>query len=118
MRRAVRRDNSEKPIVAALEAAGAIVLKRLPVDLLVYYKGSWRLLEAKTPKASRSPAMLRRQKEQAAFIKAFGIPVVTEPASALAAIGATPLPTQGVSPDSLPPRRQTGFHVIPEFETP
>ena len=118
MRRAVRRDNSEKPIVAALEAAGAIVLKKLPVDLLVYYRGSWRLLEAKTPKASRSPAMLRRQKEQAAFIKAFGIPVVTEAGSALAAIGATPLPTQGVPADIPVARRQTGFYVIPEFETP
>lgn len=81
-----RRDAAEPGIVSALQAVGAHV-ERLhePVDLLVHFRGTWRLLEVKTPKKARD----KRQQKQADFCAEFRIPYVRTPAEALRAIGAT-----------------------------
>ena len=70
MRYAARKDSTEKPIVAALRAAGASVeVLGLPLDLLVGYRGVWGILEvkasaaaekAKTPTRARQLAFAER----------------------------------------------------------
>lgn len=86
MRRAARRDKSEAGIVKALEAVGAFVYRLTqPVDLLVYYRERWTLIEIKTPGAD----MNRKDREaQRVFCQTFGVPLVTTPEEALRAIGA------------------------------
>ena len=84
MRRAAKRDLSEPAIVDALQKLGALVYRELPVDLLVFYRGRFMVLECKTegqPKHSR-----KRCKGQDDFIKATGCPVVKTPEMALTAV--------------------------------
>ena len=57
-----RRDSNEKPIVEALEAVGAKVMRLDDVDLLVYFRDKLYLLEVKTPKG-------RLNKKQAKFFR-------------------------------------------------
>ena len=60
---AKRRDANEKDVVAALERAGALVLRLdVPCDLLVGLRGVWRLVEVKDgskPKSEPSNEELR-----------------------------------------------------------
>lgn len=85
MRRAARVDQSQKCIVAALRAAGAFVyIIGRPVDLLVRYRGSWSLLEAKS-EGTRPRADQIAQRE---FCALHDVPVVRTPTEALQAIGA------------------------------
>ena len=87
-RRAAKRDAAEPDIIEALEKAGAFVYRlNQPVDLLVQYRG-WHLLEVKTPGNHAGKAGDKRQEAQAAFCKAFNVPVVRTPDEALEAIGA------------------------------
>ena len=119
MRYAARTDTTQKDIVAALRQAGAFVwIIREPVDLLVWYQGKFSLMDAKSPKKT-SHRRLDSQKDQDALCKAFDIPRPTSPEAALAAIGATPPLPLGPEPTPAAPapaRRQTGFHVIHEYE--
>lgn len=87
MRRAARRDKSEAGIVKALEAVGAFVYRLTqPVDLLVYYRERWFLLECKTTGVNR-PSKTKTE-GQRVFCQTFGVPIVTSIDAALAAIGA------------------------------
>lgn len=47
MRYAAKRDTTEEPIVRALRKVGALVLRLDKFDLLVFYKGSLFMLDAK-----------------------------------------------------------------------
>lgn len=86
MRRAARRDASEKGIVDALEAAGVFVFRLTrPVDLLCFWRDRWFLLECKTPK--RHKQTVQSELDQQAFCRAFSIPVVSTPNEALEAVG-------------------------------
>ena len=84
MRRAAKRDLAEPAIVAALEAAGAVVFRHLPVDLLIHYRDRWQLLEIKTP-GSHPDA---RQRAQQAFLRSTGTKIAKTPEEALRALGA------------------------------
>ena len=85
---AKRRDSNEAEVVAALEAAGAVVCRLdRPVDLLVGCNGLWTVLEVKRPKGG-----LRDGQE--AFLRlaaSRGLPayVVFSAEDALRAVGAT-----------------------------
>ena len=83
MRRAARRDIAEGPIVEALLAIGAQVVRNLPTDLLVRYRGVLYLLEVKTPGVYPDP----RQRAQRAFLAGWNVPIVKTPLAALTAIG-------------------------------
>ena len=87
-RYAKKRDLSEPAIVAALEAAGAIVFRiDRPVDLLVGWGQRWVLIECKTGKRRASPeqtATLGR-----CYAHALPIYLVRSPEDALQAIGAS-----------------------------
>lgn len=86
---AQKRDNSEPDIVDALEKAGVLVWRKLPVDLLYFYRGKFGLLEIKTPKGKKGQVWAdKRQEEQAALCKALGISKPTTPEEALQAVGA------------------------------
>lgn len=81
-RYAKKRDSNERPIIEALESAGAEVwvLDR-PVDLLIRFRRQWHLMEVKTEKG-------RLTDEQEKFVTSTGCPVVRTPMDALKAIGA------------------------------
>lgn len=54
---AKKRDDCERGIIQALEAAGALVIQLdQPLDLLVGYGRAWWLLECKQPKGKLTPA--------------------------------------------------------------
>ncbi len=79
---AKRRDAAEKDIVQALEAIGCLVYRLdQPVDLLVWWKNQWKLLEVKTRKRNDQPA-------QDEFRALTNTPIVKDVQSALIAIGA------------------------------
>lgn len=88
-----KRDQSEKPIVKALEAAGWTVYRELPVDLLALKRTAAgvtvRLLEAKTAQGKRNPkARVRKdQVVQNEFCARWSIPKPTTPIEALLAVG-------------------------------
>jgi hypothetical protein len=90
---AKKRDASEPAIVEALEAAGCMVWKHLPADLLVRVPsdkpGVFRVLECKTPQGKRNPSLRldKRQTEQAEFVAQTGTPYVTSDVEALQALG-------------------------------
>jgi hypothetical protein len=87
MRRAAKRDLAEQPIVQALKQIGAQVwLLDYPVDLLVYFRERWFLLEVKTGKGK----VRKEQTAQRNFIESTNAPIVRTPIEALRAIGATP----------------------------
>ena len=85
MRRAARRDEAERPIVQALEAAGCIVYRSLPSDLLIHRRrwgpGWFRVQEVKTPGGK---GVRRSQKDQATFLADTGTPIVRTPEEAIA----------------------------------
>lgn len=81
MRRAARRDTTEKPIVKALRQVGAQVLHLTEFDLLVLYRGKLFMLDAKTGKG-------RTTLTQAALLaKGWPLCFVRDEMEALAAIG-------------------------------
>lgn len=77
MRRAARTDANKAEIVAALREAGATVWDlRLPVDLLVGYKGQTWLYELKDGR--KPPSAQKLTKLQSTFMASWtGGPVVT-----------------------------------------
>ena len=85
----MKRDDSEKDIVAALEKAGFRVWRDLPVDLLTWRpdKG-FQLLENKTPTSTGKRRKRRDQEAQEAFVKLTGTPIALTPEEALKALGA------------------------------
>ena len=84
MRRAARRDTAEAPIVAALEAVGAMVVRlNWPIDLLVRHKRKVWLMEVKS-----GPHLRKDQQAQREFCRAWEVPIVRTPDDALAVIGA------------------------------
>lgn len=87
MRRAAKRDLVEPAIVEALQAAGWQVWRELPCDLLCFKAGTWRTLEAKSPRNKRGdPKHDKRQAKQDAFLALTGTPRVTSAEQALAAL--------------------------------
>ena len=88
MKYAARRDLSEPAIVAALEAAGCSVYRKLPVDLLVWHprfgKNNFMLVEVKSPQKRGERRSRKDQPEQDAFCQKHGVPYVV---SAEAAVG-------------------------------
>lgn len=70
-RRAARRDENEPQIVAALEAAGAVVeLTSKPLDMIVLVNGVIALADVKKPKTGRLT------EDQEAFLEKFdGAPI-------------------------------------------
>lgn len=89
-RYATNSDKTQGEIVKALRKAGwqVWVIKR-PVDLLCWRLGvGFRLLECKSPANKRGdPKIDKRQVEQNDFIELTGVPRVTSPEQALAALG-------------------------------
>lgn len=92
--------HSEKPdaptqkIVDEMRALGFVVehIGR-PVDLAIshpsWLPNTWRLVEVKRPANKRgSPRLDKRQKAQAAFVAAHGIPYVTSTKQLIEALGA------------------------------
>jgi hypothetical protein len=70
-----KRDEAEDPIYAALTAAGVMVYRHLPSDLLLY-RESWgknwfRILEVKS-----GPRLDKRQENQRKFMLYTGVPIV------------------------------------------
>jgi hypothetical protein len=84
-----KRDSSEKAIVEALEAAGYLVYRELPCDLLVFKAGRFQCLEVKSPRNRRGdPRHDKRQEAQTAFLALTGTPVAVTAEAALRALGA------------------------------
>jgi len=64
MRRAAKRDESEKDIVDALRKAGASVVRMdKPVDLLIGFAGATYLAECKTPKTHYGKTLNANQQD-------------------------------------------------------
>lgn len=89
-----KRDQSEKPIVEALEKAGWEVHRKLTVDLLCLKRMTdgqvqMKLLEVKTAQGKRNPkAPVRKDRQvQNEFCQRWGIPKPTTPIEALLAVG-------------------------------
>lgn len=86
-----RADESQSPIIEALEKAGWHVwIIGRPVDLLAWKEGKgFRCLEAKTARGKKNPKAVidKRQKEQIDFIQKTGTPRVTSAEEALLAVG-------------------------------
>jgi hypothetical protein len=90
--RANKRDRNEPEIVAALEAIGCTVIRLdLPLDLLVYYKKKFWLLEIKAEGG-------RLTKGQREFIERHPGPVavVREPEEAIRIVTGASVEMQGV----------------------
>lgn len=86
-----RIDDTQKAIVAVLEATGWQVFTRLPCDLLLYRGGVWKTLECKTAKnKSNDPKLDKRQKKQAEFLAATNTPIAVTPQQALEAVKVGP----------------------------
>ena len=94
MRHAARVDATQASIVAALQAAGAVVwVLGLPVDLLIGIKAAnglkFAFMECKTPQGKRNPKPGRTTDLQERFFAAFpGYPIalVDGPEAALRAL--------------------------------
>jgi hypothetical protein len=80
-----KRDACEPDIVEALERVGVMVWRKLPCDLLTFYRGLWLPLEIKDPWARPD----KRQREQQEFLALTKTPIVRTPESALAVVRAT-----------------------------
>lgn len=86
LRRAARSDSTQRPIVAALRAAGAqVYVLGKPVDLLVRYRGKLYLGDCK-PLTWKKPR--KDQAAQTAWMEAWEVPVWRTPDDALSTIGA------------------------------
>ncbi len=82
-----RKDASHESVVEALRAAGVEVIPiGRPVDLLLYTRSGWSLMEVKREGYKRPR---KDQQKQTEFIAKHGIPVVRTPVEALAALGLT-----------------------------
>ena len=85
-----KRDRNEPEIVGALRAAGYLVYRDLPVDLLVrhpHWENSvFMALETKVPQKRGGIRKRRDQPKQEAIVKLCGIPRVTTAATALEAV--------------------------------
>lgn len=79
-----KRDECEPAIVEALEKAGVQVWRKLPCDLLTFYRGRWLPLECKDPGVKRR----NDQPKQNAFIDSTGTPIVHTADDALLVVGA------------------------------
>jgi hypothetical protein len=90
MRRAAKVDATQKDIVDALRKAGAQVwVIKQPVDLLVYFRGRWQPMEAKTGRGKKLAVYRdKRQEAQSEFLDSTGCPIVRTPEEALRALGA------------------------------
>jgi hypothetical protein len=86
-----KRDQSELPIVHALEQAGCKVYRKLPCDLLVRLPrdppGVLRILEVKTPTKAGKLRLNKSQAQQAKFVSDTGCPYVVNAEQALQALG-------------------------------
>lgn len=82
---AAKRDAAEPEIVEALQEVGAKVSRKLPIDLLVHFRGRFFCLEVKTPGEPKHSS--KRCKEQDAFLAETSATIVKTKAEALAAIG-------------------------------
>jgi hypothetical protein len=81
-RYAMRVDNTQTPIIAALRAIGVSVwIIGSPCDLLTYYRGRWLPMECKTGKKAR-----KDQEKQTAFLMHYNVPRVTTPEQAIEAV--------------------------------
>lgn len=91
MRRAAKRDRTERPIIDGLAAHGIRTWQLdFPCDLLCHMPdGTWRVLEVKTPCGKRNPKPKQRsdQPEQSKFLRETNTPVVTSLEDALTALG-------------------------------
>lgn len=68
-RYAARTDANQAPIVRALQTAGASVwVIRLPLDLLVGYRGQTALIEVKTTQGKREPKPSKHTQLQKDFM--------------------------------------------------
>ena len=79
-----RRDDTEPAIIEALEAAGWLVWRDLPVDLLCYHPAldTFKTLECK----SEDKPLVPKKGKQLEFVMATGCPIVKTPEAALAAL--------------------------------
>jgi hypothetical protein len=86
-RQAAKRDDNEGPIIRALEAAGAVVVRLAqPCDLLVYYRREVFLLEVKDP--AKPPSARRLTPAQEVYHRRLPITVVLTPEESLRVVGA------------------------------
>lgn len=87
-RYAKQRDKTEQPIVAALRAVGADVLLTDAVDLLVLFRGTVHLLECKSVRGKKGTMRAKTESQMALVTRGWPLHFVTDPESALKAIGA------------------------------
>lgn len=79
-----RRDAGESEIIEALQKAGWLVWRSLPVDLLCYHASTdtFRTLEVKSPGVPLKP----KDGPQKDFCELTGCPIVNNPESAIEAV--------------------------------
>jgi len=82
MRRAAKRDTTEREIVAALRKVGALVLRLDRFDLLVFYRGRMFMFDAKTGKGRATLTQM------ALIVEGWPLQYVRSEIDALKAIGA------------------------------
>jgi hypothetical protein len=70
-----KRDEAEDPIYAALTAAGVMVYRHLPSDLLLY-RESWGPNHFKILEVKSGTRLDKRQENQRKFMLYTGVPVV------------------------------------------
>ena len=87
LRRAAKRDLAEPSVVEALEAAGYMVWRELPCDLLVFRAGRFYCLEVKTATKSGKTPIRKDRAKQNSFCELTGTPRVTSAEMALRALG-------------------------------
>ncbi len=86
MRRAAKRDDTERDILLALTAVGAEFLCLDVFDILVWFRGQLFMLECKTGRGRPTPSQARLER------RGWPLHVVRSPVEALAAIGITTTP--------------------------
>jgi hypothetical protein len=89
VRYALRKDESQAAIVAAIRAAGWLCfVMHEPCDLLCWKEGKgWRVLECKTPTKTGKQRKRKDQGLQQQFLELTKTPVVLTPFDALLALG-------------------------------
>lgn len=98
VRRASKLDDNQKAVEIALKAVGAWFQSiGQPYDLLVWFRGSWHVLEVKDgAKPLREQKLTEGQLKTLADLRATGVKLVRTADEALAAIGARPWPEGAV----------------------
>lgn len=91
---AAKVDDNQKAVKKALEAVGAWVQSiGQPYDLLVWWRGSWSVLEVKDgAKPQREQHLTEGQLKTLADLRLCGVKLVRTPDEALCAIGAKAWP--------------------------